>query len=87
MGISTLASYKGAQIFEALGLNQEVVAKCFQGTASRIGGAGFRQLGADALRLHNAAYNVHVLAADTADAHALPDPGGPLFCLWREVGG
>jgi len=75
MGISTLASYKGAQIFEALGLNDEVVGRCFQGTASRIAGAGFQQLGADALKLHNNAYNVHVLAEDTADAHAIPHPG------------
>ncbi|KAF5841354.1 hypothetical protein DUNSADRAFT_13222 [Dunaliella salina] len=75
MGISTLASYKGAQIFEALGLNDEVVGKCFQGTATRIAGAGFQQLGADALKLHNNAYNVHVLAEDTADAHAIPHPG------------
>ena len=41
MGISTLESYKGAQIFEILGLNQEVVDLCFQGTASRIRGASF----------------------------------------------
>lgn len=41
MGISTLNSYRGAQIFEALGLGEEVVTKCFSGTSSRIGGAGF----------------------------------------------
>ena len=35
MGISTLASYKGAQIFEVLGLDDNVVAACFKGTASR----------------------------------------------------
>lgn len=37
MGISTLQSYKSAQIFEAVGLNEEVVDKCFRGTQSRIG--------------------------------------------------
>jgi glutamate synthase (NADPH/NADH) len=58
MGISTLASYKGAQIFEALGLANEVVDMCFKGTASRIGGVGFTQLAADAISLHNAAYKV-----------------------------
>ena len=52
MGISTLASYKGAQIFEALGLNAAVVAKCFKGTASRVEGVGFDQLAADAIQLH-----------------------------------
>ena len=42
MGISTLQSYRGAQIFEALGLSGDVVDRCFSGTVSRIGGAGFK---------------------------------------------
>lgn len=37
MGISTLQSYKGAQIFEAVGLNDDVIDRCFRGTQSRIG--------------------------------------------------
>lgn len=37
MGISTLQSYKGAQIFEAVGLNDDVIERCFRGTQSRIG--------------------------------------------------
>lgn len=37
MGISTLQSYKGAQIFEAVGLNDDVIERCFKGTQSRIG--------------------------------------------------
>ena len=41
MGVSTIASYTGAQIFEAIGLGDEVIATCFTGTASRIGGVGF----------------------------------------------
>ena len=41
MGISTLQSYKGAQIFEAVGLNDEVIDRCFAGTASRIQGVDF----------------------------------------------
>jgi glutamate synthase (NADPH/NADH) large chain len=41
MGTSTLRSYRGAQIFEAIGLGPEVIDKCFRGTLSRIGGAGF----------------------------------------------
>ncbi|CCK69476.1 glutamate synthase (NADH) KNAG_0C03720 [Huiozyma naganishii CBS 8797] len=52
MGISTLASYKGAQIFEALGLSKEVVDLCFTGTASRIEGASFEILAQDAFSLH-----------------------------------
>ena len=45
MGISTLQSYKGAQIFEALGLADDVVNLCFAGTASRIKGVEFRRAG------------------------------------------
>ena len=42
MGISTMQSYKGAQIFEAVGLATEVIDRCFVGTASRVGGVNFR---------------------------------------------
>jgi len=52
MGISTLQSYKGAQIFEAFGLHSEVVEKCFIGTASRVQGATFDLLAMDAFELH-----------------------------------
>jgi glutamate synthase (NADPH) large chain len=47
MGISTIASYRGAQLFEAVGLSEEVVDLCFEGTPSRIKGARFEQLEAD----------------------------------------
>ena len=47
MGISTVASYRGAQLFEAIGLDDEVVNTCFAGTPSRIQGAGFADLEAD----------------------------------------
>lgn len=56
MGISTMQSYKGAQIFEALGLDAAVVQKCFDGTASRIKGVGFDLLAADAFKLHEMAF-------------------------------
>ncbi|MDR2070497.1 MAG: glutamate synthase large subunit [Treponema sp.] len=49
MGTSTLRSYRGAQIFEALGLGREVIETCFRGTDSRIGGVGFAELEAEAL--------------------------------------
>jgi glutamate synthase (NADPH/NADH) large chain len=52
MGISTLASYKGARIFEAIGLNSDVIQSAFPGTASRIEGVGYDVLAAEALRRH-----------------------------------
>ncbi len=56
MGISTLASYKGARIFEAIGLNSDVIKRCFPGTASRIEGVGFDVLATEALRRHAFGY-------------------------------
>ena len=44
MGVSTVASYTGAQIFEVIGLGREVIDECFAGTSSRLGGIGFDQL-------------------------------------------
>ncbi len=52
MGISTLASYKGAQIFEAVGLAPQVIQRCFTGTASRIAGADLGVLAEEVLRRH-----------------------------------
>ena len=56
MGISTLQSYRGAQIFEALGLGQEVIERCFAGTVSRISGAGLEQVAEEALLRHKEAF-------------------------------
>jgi len=56
MGISTLQSYRAAQIFEALGLNKDVVDRCFSGTVSRIGGAGFEVIAKEAILRHGEAY-------------------------------
>ena len=56
MGISTLQSYKGAQIFEAVGLRDEVIDRCFAGTASRIQGVDFDVLAEEALRRHALGY-------------------------------
>ena len=53
MGISTLASYKGARIFEAIGINSDVINRSFPGTASRIEGVGFDVLSAEAIRRHD----------------------------------
>jgi glutamate synthase (NADPH/NADH) large chain len=56
MGISTLQSYQGAQIFEILGLNKRVVDKCFYRTVSRIGGLGFAGIAKEVLIRHKAAF-------------------------------
>ncbi len=56
MGISTLQSYKGAQIFEALGLRDEVIDQCFVGTNSRIQGCSFEVLAEEMMRRHELGY-------------------------------
>ena len=56
MGISTIQSYCGAQIFEAVGLERELIDRHFTGTASRIGGVGLEVLAAEALGRHFRAY-------------------------------
>jgi glutamate synthase (NADPH/NADH) large chain len=56
MGVSTLQGYRGAQIFEAVGLNQDVIARFFTWTASRIGGIGLDVIAQETLRRHAHAY-------------------------------
>jgi len=56
MGISAVSSYRGAQIFEAVGVSEEVIRRFFKGTPSRIGGAGLVTFATDALRFHAEAY-------------------------------
>jgi len=56
MGISTIQSYCGAQIFEAVGLEPELIARHFTGTASRIGGVGLEELSTEAMERHFRAY-------------------------------
>ena len=57
MGISTIVSYRGAQLFEIVGLHDEVVDLCFRGTVSRIQGARFAELDGDQRQLHWRAWN------------------------------
>jgi glutamate synthase domain-containing protein 2/glutamate synthase domain-containing protein 1/glutamate synthase domain-containing protein 3 len=66
MGISDLASYRGAQIFEAIALAREVVDLCFTGTSTPIGGVGFAELEAEALERTRAAF---------CDSPRLENPG------------
>jgi glutamate synthase (NADPH) large chain len=56
MGISTLRSYHGAQIFEALGVHTDLINKYFKGTPSKIGGVGLKELSKEALMFHEQAY-------------------------------
>jgi glutamate synthase (NADPH) large chain len=58
MGISTIASYRGAALFEIVGLNDEVVERCFPGSVSRIQGADFTDLKSDAMALAQRAWNL-----------------------------
>ena len=79
MGISTLQSYKGAQIFEALGLADEVVDKCFAGSTSRLQGVGFDVLEQETRRRHALGFP----AESDARLKALPNPGE---FHWRSAG-
>ncbi|MEZ5008068.1 MAG: glutamate synthase large subunit [Chitinophagales bacterium] len=56
MGISTYASYHGAQIFEIVGLNKSVVDKCFKRTVSRLSGLGFNEIATETLIRHKLAF-------------------------------
>ena len=79
MGISTLQSYKGAQIFEAVGLNEDVVERCFAGTASRVRGVGFEVLAEEMQRRHAIGFPPR----DTVALPVLPNPGD---FHWRRGG-
>ena len=67
MGISTLASYRGAQIFEAVGLADEVVDAYFTGTSSRIGGVGLETLAREAQMRHERAFPKQIAYAEELD--------------------
>src|SRR5688500_15370803 len=60
MGISTLQSYCGAQIFEAIGLDREFVDRYFTSTASKIGGIGLSEISEEVRQRHARAYGEHV---------------------------
>ncbi len=68
MGISTLRSYRGAQIFEALGLDDDLIGRYFTGTASRIGGVGIEGIIAETLQRHQEAYAGSGTTGDCLDS-------------------
>jgi glutamate synthase domain-containing protein 2/glutamate synthase domain-containing protein 1/glutamate synthase domain-containing protein 3 len=78
MGISTLYSYRGAQIFEAVGIDRDVIAQCFTGTPSRVSGVGWEVLAKEAALKHARAF--------PGDSFVYPelDPGG--LYQWRTRG-
>ena len=78
MGISTLHSYKGAQIFEAVGLSNEIIDESFPGTASRVEGITFEALFDEQKRRHYLGYPEEELNVST-----LPNPGD---FHWRNGG-
>ena len=85
MGISTLRSYRGAQIYEALGINDDVINRYFTHTVSRVGGVGLKDIAAETLAKHRAAYP----ARGEAGPYILPTGGvyqwkrDGEFHLWR----
>lgn len=80
MGISTVASYRGAQVFEAVGLNQEFVETYFNGTATKIGGAGLDVVAKEVAARHAKAYPASGIAA----THRALEIGGEY--QWRREG-
>jgi len=80
MGVSTVASYTGAQVFEAIGLDAVMVDEYFTGTASRIGGIGLSVLAAEVATRHRMAYE----ARPTERAHRELEVGGEY--QWRREG-
>jgi glutamate synthase (NADPH) large chain len=80
MGVSTVASYTGAQIFEAVGLSQDLVDRYFTGTVSKIGGVGLDVIADEVRRRHLRAYP----ADGVPDAHRTLDVGGEY--QWRREG-
>ncbi len=80
MGISTVASYRGAQVFEAVGLDRDFVAAYFDGTATKIGGVGIDVIAAEVAARHAKAYP----ASGIAPAHRTLEIGGEY--QWRREG-
>lgn len=74
MGISVLASYQGAQIFEAIGIGKDLIDRCFTGTPSQVGGIGFLEVARESLQRHQSGFGAPSNGEDTK-ALKLEDPG------------
>jgi glutamate synthase (NADPH/NADH) large chain/glutamate synthase (ferredoxin) len=68
MGVSTYMSYCGAQLFEAIGISSDTVAKYFSGTPSRVEGIGVFEIAEEAIRMHRAAFSDDPVLANALDA-------------------
>ncbi len=79
MGISTLQSYRGAQIFECVGLNRDLIDRHFTGTPSRLEGIGLEELGREALERHDRAFGAQAVVDNGLLALGLGN--------WLPVGG
>ncbi|MFO8002117.1 MAG: glutamate synthase large subunit [Marinilabilia sp.] len=77
MGISTLRSYHGAQIFEAIGVSSELINRYFTGTTSRIGGVGFEEIAKESVAFHQKAFDEQLPAGpfDSAGVYAFRKHG------------
>jgi glutamate synthase domain-containing protein 2/glutamate synthase domain-containing protein 1/glutamate synthase domain-containing protein 3 len=78
MGISTLQSYRGAQIFEAVGLDRELVERCFTGTPSRVSGVGYDVIAQEAAIRHRHAF--------PGGAYEYPELDAGGLYQWRQRG-
>ena len=79
MGISTIQSYQGSQIFEAIGISQDVIDKYFTGTVSRVGGITLEDIEENVDRLHSEAFDPlglnTDLTLDSVGAHKMRSQG------------
>lgn len=77
LGVSTVLSYQGSQTFEAIGIGEEVIEKCFKGTISRISGLDFDGLAKEVFVRHLAAFN------ESYRLNEIPESG---FFQWKQRG-
>lgn len=80
MGVSTIMSYRGAQLFEAVGLSKDIIDNYFAGTVSQVGGVGLDELAEEVALRHHVAYPTQ----PTARPHMNLDTGGQYH--WRRTG-
>ncbi len=83
MGISTIRSYRGAKIFESIGLSEDLLKRYFGTDVSTIGGIGLADIARDAIRLHDEAFEVDKLTSKQVDSPTLRNNGQ---FSWRKDG-